>query len=564
MTTTDKQTVQIIVDLCAQKGITKVVISPGSRNAPLSIAFNRNTEIETFVIVDERSAAFFALGMAQRLCQPVAIVCTSGTALLNYAPAVAEAFYQRIPLLVLSADRPVEWIEQDDSQAINQTNIFANFVKQSFQLPAEITCKDELWHTNRTVNEAINIATSGRKGPVHVNIPLREPLYTIVNSPSEHQRVFSTMEADDQLSEQSITKLRQKISNAPKILILAGFMANEHKDEFSNILAQIAKIENVVFFAEPISNIQHPSVISTIDRVLNVISVEEVEAFKPDLLISFGGALVSKQIKTFLKNNPPKEHWYIGKGETHIDTFQSLTELIKVHPVAFLNQFIIEGRFESNTYKSLWNNKLEKAKTRHNQFMLAAPWSDLKAFEIICYHLPANGNLQLGNSSAVRYAHLFEHKSQSSTQSNRGTSGIDGSTSTAVGAAWVSDAPTTLISGDLSFFYDSNALWNKYLSPQLKIIVMSNGGGSLFRFIPGPSEVEELDEFFEVAQHLDIEKLVATYGLNYLKAENESELKLKLIDLYSSQQKATVLEVKTPRTDNDKILKKYFQALKQT
>ena len=564
MTTTDKQTVQIIVDLCAQKGVKKVVISPGSRNAPLSIAFNRHPDIETFVIVDERSAAFFALGMAQRLCQPVAIVCTSGTALLNYAPAVAEAYYQRIPLIVLSADRPVEWIEQDDSQAINQQQVFANFVKQSFQLPAEITCDDEQWHTNRAINEAINIATTDRKGPVHINIPLREPLYTIVNSAREKQRVFSTIDTDDQLSEKSITTLRQKIGNEPKILILAGFMANESRDDFSNLLTQIAAIENVTFLAEPISNIQHPSVISTIDRVLNVIAPDEVEAYKPDLLISFGGALVSKQIKTFLKIHPPIEHWYIGKGETHIDTFQSLTELIRVHPVAFLNQFIVQGKFESKAYKSLWDNKLELAKTRHHQFMLSAPWSDLKAFEIICNHLPINGNLQLGNSSAVRYAHLFEHKSQSSIQSNRGTSGIDGSTSTAVGAAWVNNAPTTLISGDLSFFYDSNALWNKYLSPQLKIIVMSNGGGSLFRFIPGPSQVEELEEFFEAAQDLDIEKLVATYGLNYLKAENESELNDKLIDLYSSQEKATVLEVCTPRIENDKVLKEYFKELKQT
>lgn len=564
MTTTDKLTVQILVDLCAQKGVTKVVISPGSRNAPLSIAFNRHPDIETFVIVDERSAAFFALGMAQRLCEPVAIVCTSGTALLNYAPAVAEAYYQRIPLIVLSADRPVEWIEQDDSQAINQQQVFANFVKQSFQLPAEITCDDEQWYTNRIINEAINIATTDRKGPVHINIPLREPLYQTVAFPLEKQRVFSTIVADDSLSEINLKYLTKKIGDAPRILILAGFLPNDNAGKFTEVLDQIATIDNVVVLAEPISNIQHPSVISTIDRVLNVITPDEIETFKPDLLISFGGALVSKQIKTFLKNHSPIEHWYIGKGETHIDTFQSLTELIKVHPFAFLKQFVVQSKFESKAYKSLWANKLDIAKTRHQQFMQYAPWSDLKAFEIICNHLPINGNIQLGNSSAVRYAHLFEHQPQLSIHSNRGTSGIDGSTSTAVGAAWVSQAPTTLISGDLSFFYDSNAMWNKYLSPKLKIIVISNGGGSLFRFIAGPSEVEELDEFFEAAQDLDIEKLVATYGLNYLKAENESELNYKLIDLYSSQDIPTVLEVKTPRIENDKILKKYFQALKQS
>ncbi|MEI7676557.1 MAG: 2-succinyl-5-enolpyruvyl-6-hydroxy-3-cyclohexene-1-carboxylic-acid synthase, partial [Bacteroidales bacterium] len=304
MTTTNKQTVQIIVDLCAQKGIKRVVVSPGSRNAPLSIAFNRDPRIECFVIVDERSAAFFALGLSQKSGEAVAIVCTSGTALLNYAPAVAEAFYQRIPLVVLSADRPTEWIEQDDSQAINQQQVFANFTKYSCQIPTEITCDDEAWHVNRAVNEAVNYATSGRKGPVHINIPLREPLYGIVEKTNSVQRTFNQFEPESFLPRETISELKNRFPESPKIMILASFLPNEMNEKINATISQIEKIANVVVLAEPISNIQTASAISTIDRVLNVIKPEEATTFAPDLLISFGGSLVSKQIKTFLKNNP--------------------------------------------------------------------------------------------------------------------------------------------------------------------------------------------------------------------------------------------------------------------
>lgn len=562
MPTTNKKTVQIVVDLCAQKGIKQVVVSPGSRNAPLSIAFNRDERIETFVIVDERSAAFFALGLSQKSCNPVALVCTSGTALLNYAPAIAEAYYQRIPLVVLSADRPTEWIGQDDSQAINQQLVFANFTKFNGQIPAEITCDDEAWHVNRTVNEAINYAISGRKGPVHINIPLREPLYGIEERPRTNQRIFEQVESDSYLSEEKIISLKRRLPNNPKILILCSFLPNEMKESINQTISKIEDCANVAVLAEPISNIQSPRSIINIDRTLNAILPEETKDFCPDLLISFGGSLVSKQIKTFLKNNPPQEHWYIGKGETHIDTFRQLTALIQLEPARFLNQFFEVNSFEENNYSKIWSEKENISAQRHDDFMSSARWSDLKAFEIICDNLPQNSDLQLGNSSAVRYAHLFKTDKLNSIQCNRGTSGIDGSTSTAVGAAWISDKVTTLISGDISFFYDTNALWNKYLSPNLKIIVMKNGGGSLFRFIPGPSDVEELDEFFETAQELDIEKVAALYELPFYSVNNGNELKEILPKVYAPHSKTVILEINTPRFENDKVLKEYFKSIR--
>jgi 2-succinyl-5-enolpyruvyl-6-hydroxy-3-cyclohexene-1-carboxylic-acid synthase len=560
--TSDKETVQIIVDLFARKGVKRVVISPGSRNAPLSITFNRDKRIECFVIVDERSAAFFALGMAQKSGEPVGLVCTSGTALLNYAPAVAEAFYQRIPLVVLSADRPTEWIGQDDSQAINQQQVFANFTKYHCQLPAEVTCSDEAWHVNRSVNEAINAAVSGRKGPVHINIPLREPLYGTMSANEKAQRTFMQFEPESTLSQQAISELRECAVQGPNILILAGFLPKESGDAVTSIIEKIESLPNVVVVAEPISNIQSEKSISTIDRVLNTFSVEEAQDFRPDILISFGGALVSKQIKTFLKKYPPHEHWYIGKGESHIDTFRQLTALIQTEPATFLEQFFTQIDLPATDFASRWQAKAHLAKERHDAFMQSTDWSDLKAFDIINQALPKDSDLQLGNSSAVRYGHLFEQKNINSIQSNRGTSGIDGSTSTAIGAAWLNDRITTFVSGDISFFYDSNAFWNKYLSPNLRVIVVKNGGGGIFRYIPGPSSVKELDDYFETAQDVNVEGVARLYNLPFYRVTNAEELEQILPQFFAWHEQPPILEVLTPRKVNDEVLRKYFAAMR--
>lgn len=537
------------------------MISPGSRNAPLSISFNRDERVECFVIVDERSAAFFALGLAQMSGEPVGLVCTSGTALLNYAPAVCEAFYQRIPLVVLSADRPVEWIDQDDSQAINQQNIFAGYVKKSFQLPAEVSCNDDAWYVNRCLNEAINLAMAGRKGPVHINIPLREPLYRLSGDFAQNERKIECYEPDSRLSDRQLEELRERASGCDKILILCGFMPAAATEKAAQIWQKTTENQQVVILAEPVSNVGCATAITTIDRVLNTLTPVEIELFTPDLVISCGGALVSKQIKTFLKNNPPREHWYVGKGESHIDTLQRLTALIQCEPTDFLEQlFPVTGGDAG--FSERWNQKAAVAEKRHNRFLEGAPWSDLKAFEILTSALPARCNLQLGNSSAVRYGHLFRQNNPSTIYSNRGTSGIDGSTSTAVGAACNSQQPTVFISGDISFYYDSNALWNKYLSPNLRIVVMKNGGGSLFRFIPGPSEVEELEEYFEAAQDLNIAKMADLYGLPYYRANSADELRELLPLFLAKHDRTPVLEICTPREENDVVLKGYFRALR--
>ncbi|RUT79518.1 2-succinyl-5-enolpyruvyl-6-hydroxy-3-cyclohexene-1-carboxylic-acid synthase [Ancylomarina longa] len=556
----DIKGVKELVDICWAKGMEFVIVSPGSRNAPLSISFARDQRIKSLVVVDERSAGYFALGIAQQTRKPVGLICTSGTAFLNYGPAVAEAFYQRLPLVVISADRPIEWIGQDDSQALPQVDAFARFVKGSYQLPLDANNPDDCWYLNRMANEALTKAQSGRMGPVHINFPLREPLYGVRKYPDTNERVIQKIEAVDAISVASIEKLAAVFNSNTKVLILVGLL--HPQSELNQLLTLLAKKEHIVVMTESVANLHDQQFFPCIDRVVCSISKEEMEAFKPDLLINFGGPLVSKMIKSFLRDANPREHWFVGKEDHFIDTFKQLTTHIDISPLAFFKQLSPLLEDIESTYAAIWKERDRKVSAIHQDYLKDLKWSDMKAFEKILPAIPDGANLQLANSSVVRYAQLFKTSDKLSYNSNRGTSGIDGCTSTAAGAAFVNGKITTLITGDISFFYDSNGLWNKYLQANLKIILINNGGGGIFRFISGPSGVEELEEYFEAVQNYRADKLAETYGLNYFFAEDEKSLVEILPQFYKETQRAAILEIKTPRTVNDQVLINYFNTIK--
>ncbi|PKQ62238.1 2-succinyl-5-enolpyruvyl-6-hydroxy-3-cyclohexene-1-carboxylic-acid synthase [Labilibaculum filiforme] len=556
----DIKGVKELIDICWAKGMKYVIVSPGSRNAPLSISFAKDDRINSLVVVDERSAGYFALGIAQQTRKPVGLVCTSGTALLNYGPAVAEAFYQRLPLVVISADRPVEWIGQDDSQALPQVNVFGQFVKASYQLPLDANNQDDCWYLNRMVNEALSKAQSGRFGPVHINFPLREPLYGVKSYPNSMERVIGKINSVDELSLDTIASIADIVNFNQKVLILAGLL--HPQEELNELLAELAQNKNVIVLSESVANIHNKEFLPCLDRVICSIKEEELDHFKPDLLINFGGPLVSKMIKTFLRNNPPKEHWYVGKEDHFIDTFKNLTSHIDVSPLAFFKQLLPLIKLSESNFSGYWKQRDLEVSDIHATYLSEIGWSDLKAFELILQAIPEGGNLQLANSSVVRYAQLFKTSATLTYNSNRGTSGIDGCTSTAVGAALVNEKITTLITGDISFFYDSNALWNKYLQPNFKIILINNGGGGIFRFISGPSGVDELEEYFETVQDYKADRLAATFGLDYFTAENQEEVNRELPNFYASNERAAILEIKTPRTVNDQVLINYFKTIK--
>lgn len=557
----EKEEVKILIEVLVNKGIKQMVLSPGSRNAPLIMACMREEELQHFVILDERSAAFFALGLAQQSGKPVALACTSGTALLNYAPAVAEAYYQRIPLIVLSADRPEEWIDQDDSQTIRQDGVLANLVKASYRLPAEICREEDRWFANRIVNDAVNCALKGRRGPVHINVPLREPLYGLRSYVPETSRTIRYVDTAPVLEQAEIKVLAQQWTVCPKVMILAGCHAPDSR--LKKALARLSALKNVVLLTETLSNAGNDRGIGTIDRVLSALPEDKRKEYAPELLVTFGGPLISKQIKSFLRTYPPEEHWSIDRSEHPADTFQAMTVQVNLEAEDFFPALgdEIQDTVESD-YAARWQERKEEAGQIHTAYVEAAPWCDLKAFSVLLPSLPAGSRLQVANSTPVRYAQLFEYSQVERMDGNRGTSGIDGSTSTAAGAAVAFQGMTVLITGDMGFLYDSNALWNPYLPARMKIIVMKNGGGSIFRFIPGPSELEELEECFETVQEVNVEGFARIHGLNYYRAGGVEELETVLPAFWYEQDRPALLEIVTPRRENARLLKGYFESLK--
>ncbi|MCH5328924.1 MAG: 2-succinyl-5-enolpyruvyl-6-hydroxy-3-cyclohexene-1-carboxylic-acid synthase [Coprobacter sp.] len=558
MQTTDKVGCNILVELLARKGVRRVVLSPGSRNAPLIVAFVREPRIEHFVALDERSAAFMALGMAQQTGEPVALACTSGTALLNYAPAVAEAYYQHIPLIVVSADRPEEWIDQNDSQTICQREVFRNFVKASYVFPAEVSDNSERWYVNRMVNDAVNLAQEGCPGPVHVNIPLREPLYrTTEQDGIVPERVVERLATGSGLDKETVTRLAEEVSHCRRVMILASFGSPDSM--LNEALSQLAGNPNIIVLTETIANLHDNRFIPTIDRVLSEMTPEEKRSLAPDLLITFGGSLVSRMVKTWLREVRPAAHWHLSLSSRITDTLQCLTRHIAVSSCTFLRQLADAVRCRESDYARLWQSLRERAARSHETYVDAASWSDMKAFSRLLPALPAGAVLQLSNSTPVRYAQLFEYAQVSRSDCNRGTSGIDGATSTAVGASVVQKGITVFITGDMGFLYDSNALWNQYVTPRLKIVVMCNDGGGIFRFIQGPSELPEQEEFFETSRRVDAEGFARLHGFACWSVSDEQALQEALPAFFAEQNAPALLAVHTPRERNAEVLRDYFK-----
>ncbi len=581
---------QTVLSLCRQSGIDKVVISPGSRNAPLTLGFSENTYFECFSIVDERCAAFFALGMAQQLRRPVALLCTSGSALLNYYPAVAEAFYSTIPLVVISADRPEYRIDIGDGQTIRHDRVFDRHILYSTQLRQDVSHATEKFrfvdskqritntygpselvqlqkeiqhHNEEQLLQALHIAIED-KGPVHINTPFEEPLYEMVDTPDVAPAWVE--EDGDRLDVHNLgmNPLVDVWNASKRKMVLVGTLS---PNEISNdLLEGLANDSSVVVFTETTSNLHHPNFFPSIDKIIAPLEIKQdgdsyFEQLKPDILLTFGGMVVSKKIKAFLRKHSPEHHWHIDDKKAY-NTFFCLEKHIRLLPRTFLRAFLKKTKETPSDYYGFWDGVREKRSEKHKEYLEKVDFGDLKTFEILLQNIPEQHQLQLGNSSTIRYVQLFDLSYRQTNFCNRGTSGIDGSTSTAIGASQMHKEGTTLITGDLSFFYDSNALWNAYIRPDFRIIVINNGGGGIFRILPGNKDSQNFETFFETTHQLHAKPLAELHGFDYRRADDEVSLKNILSEFFQPSLRPRILEVFTPRTENDQQLLAYFDFLK--
>lgn len=547
--------------MCLAHGIDHAIISPGSRNAPLTIAFASHSAMRCFSITDERSAAYYALGMAQQLKRPVVLICTSGTAMINYAPALAEAFYLRVPLMAISADRPAEWIDQNDGQTIRQRNLYQNFVKGSFECPVETAKQEDLWYFRRTISEAFTLCQEGKPGPVHINVPLREPLYEALPEATQLPMVVKATRVKPTLSSQQWQELRKKWHSLQKKLIIAGM--EDDDGEADRYLNQILANNEALVVAENLANKSIHNSIESPDRFMAYLTDGQKIALQPDLLVTLGGPIVSKRLKKYLRKYKPKEHWHIGEHEPFIDTFQSLTRTIGIKAVDFLAQMTNQG-VPDDTYVGIATQLYRQSSVSHQEFFNDIPFCDLAAYEMIFRHLPKNCNLHLANSTPVRYSQLFENQQGVRYFSNRGTSGIDGCVSTAAGAAMVSDRLNIALVGDLAFIYDSNALWNNELPANLRIILIDNKGGNIFRLIETSPVINPVRHFFETPHKVKIEKLCEAFDVDYFKADLAKEIEQISAAFFKPNTRPGVLHIQTSTDKSAQIYKQYYQFISQS
>ena len=551
---------QLVIATCVAFDIEDVVISPGSRNAPLTIGFTGHPAIKTYSIVDERAAAFVGLGMAQQTRKPVILVCTSGSALLNYYPAIAEAFYSDIPLVVVSADRPEHLIDIGDGQTIRQAGVFQNHSHCDANLQ-EHNKKEHQALLQKALTTAIH-----KKGPVHINVPFDEPLYETTSEIKTLEVDLALKTAPDYTTEiplelSFLEPFAEQWNTAAKKIVLVG--CHFPSDLLKTQLEHLLKDPSVLVFVENTSNFVNDKAIYAIDQLLFPFNEKDKEALHPDIVLSLGGLVVSKRIKQYLRKYQPKAHWHVDANKA-LDTFQCMTQHFELSPQLFFSQFFFLTKPLESSYQADWLAVKEARIQKHTAYLDKLPFSDLKVHQILLQTLPDNLLLQLGNSSIVRYAQFFKANSTHQIFCNRGTSGIDGSTSTAIGAAMVaamtSKKQTVFITGDVSFFYDSNALWNAYIPKNFRIILVNNNGGGIFKFIPGPSESSALP-YFETPHGLDASHLCKMHGFDYATVSDEKSLRSCLPGFFENGEKPKLLEINTPSNLNDGLLKQYFKSL---
>ncbi|MBS1684050.1 MAG: 2-succinyl-5-enolpyruvyl-6-hydroxy-3-cyclohexene-1-carboxylic-acid synthase [Bacteroidetes bacterium] len=541
--TTDKQNIQALAEVCRLRGIRQAVFAPGSRSAPLVVAFSQVKDLQCMVVPDERVAAFFALGIAQQQRSPVAIVCTSGTAVLNFAPAICEAFYQQVPLLILTADRPTDYIGIGENQAIDQTDIYRNYIKASFTLPE--TASEAATITAKAITET----TRHGYGPVHINIPLREPLYG-----HAEKRLTVTAPAP------ALPKLPvTQVPVTSRTLLICGML--EPDAALYELIRKLSATTGLAIITEPLANLHGLDTITHLDATLAMLSEGDLAALAPDTIITIGKQIVSKRIRQLLRKVQPAHHYHLsddaggwnglGAKEYHH---------VVCDPVATLAASA--GRSADVAYRNQWMALHRQAVKGTEAFGVKAPFCDWQVFQTLTQTFPKHARIQYGNSSPIRYAGFFHHRADNTVNANRGTSGIDGSMSAAAGAALQYGGPTICVLGDVSFLYDSNALWNNYLSPNLRIIVINNGGGNIFRLIDGPQRVEGFSTFFETRHQHGAEHLAQMYQIPYYFCDRADDLEFVLGQFYKPQKgRPAILEIKTDGAISEKVYKDYFTFL---
>ena len=547
-----------------QNGLKGAVVSPGSRNAPLMQALDA-AGLPCHVALDERSAAHHALGMIVALNAPVAVCCTSGTAALNHAPALAEAHKMGLPLVSLTADRPPGAQNQWESQTLQQRGIHSTHVRGEFQwLPSENDFGDAMLSA---VSKALNC------GPVHINCPFSEPLYPDANvtrpdSPDTNQdhkakQPTAPSAAQEEAELQFAARISTAIESGRRVMLLGGTQPLPLSRKTLEVWATFA-----VIVGDSTSGLGRAdkTIVST-DRWMRGWTATEQDwsLAHPDMVVTFGAPLLSKSLRQALRTLAV-DHLHIdNSGEAPSAFGPTVTCIPSTVPRALdavATRLIASPILPSSSagaWQHLWLDQANRLRQAHTTALANAPWSDLRAHAALHRALPEDWQLHLGNSTPVRYAQLF-HRPEIQPWSNRGVAGIDGCSSTAVGAT-LAGQHVTLITGDLGFLYDANAFLVHPLPDRLRIAVIHNGGGGVFRWLDGPQRTGMLDSHFEMRHATPLRALCDLHGLEHARVTSETALTSALEGWWDNADAPKVLEISTPSVESAEVYKAYMAAV---
>lgn len=558
------------VDELSKSGITDAVISPGSRSTPMAMSLTEHPDLNQWVVIDERSAAFFALGMAKKTKRPVTLVCTSGTAAANYFPAIVEAHYSRVPLVVLTADRPHELRDVGAPQAIEQIKLYGDYVKWFQEMALPEADSSMLQYARSRASRAVNTAQEGNAGPVHVNFPLREPLipdFTLDNLWGQLtlQAYYPVNTGERRLSPDQVNQLSQKLHSSQKGLIVCG---PQTETDFAAAVVKLAAAWGLPILADPLSHVrsgQHPkeNIIEGYDAILRNEMIRE--QLKPDYIIRFGAMPVSKPYLFYVKEHHDVPQYIVENEAGYREPAGNRTEFIYADPVMLCHDLAGSNDITSDeNWLTAWKTMNDVAKKHLLEDVDTHSLTEGNAVQNLLEMIPDKSSLYVGNSMAVRDLDTFFMTTSKKVDilANRGANGIDGMLSSGAGAAAVGD-PVTLLLGDLSFFHDSNGLLAaKHYNVNLTVLLINNNGGGIFSFLPQVNHEEHFEALFGTPLDIDFQQMVDMYGGKYCNVSSGAELKDALYTSWHSQG-LSVIEVNTERTVNMEWHRKKWRLIEE-
>lgn len=534
----NKDNVNILTSQLVGYGVRHAVVCPGSRNAPIVHNLNTHPQIACHAVTDERSAAFYAIGLCLATDSPVVVCVTSGSALMNVAPAVVEAMYQHLPLIVVSADRAPQWIGQQDGQTMPQHGALQQFVRHSVSLP-EPSNDEQRWYCRRLVNECLVACRKGCGAPVHINVPISEPLFDFTVSTLSEAHVVRFVEPGVQAG--NIGEMMRELLSAERPMLVVGQANNEHLcEEYIRLLSQ-----KMVVVREPLST----SYVERCPIDMAVSAISGQKDYQPDFLLYVGDAIVSKNLKHFLRRCDGCREWIVNADGAFYDTFTHLSGIVQAHPADILRHIAqaadtFDAAVRRQSFLRMWQELLQKCCDKIDSHVPSySQLMAVKHFEQLIDTLDMPHSVHYANSMVVRLGSLF---ARHHIFCNRGVNGIEGSLSAACGYSLASDGRAFCVTGDLSFFYDSNALWQQELKDNLRVLLINNGRGAIFGNLKGLELSPAREKLVSASHEADAQGVCRQNNITYLTAADAAELDCRLRQLvFGESDRPMLLEVFT-------------------